>query len=182
MEKNKRLNPRNILDKPIYNSILSLLYTFDYNKVKFNHLKYALVDKKYDRLKEKMGEFFRYSASAESINSVVNAYEKGAINQKAYTALLDVLKQNYLQKIKHKLGSESSLRDKLYELTNLGLIEKKADKKGYPYYVLTDLGRKLYLRWSTHDLIDLYVKDEEIQGFYYRVVDYVFKKAKVSFR
>jgi len=179
MEKNKRLKPRNILEKPIYNSILKTLNIFEDKKVKFCHLKYALVNKKYNQLKEKMEDFFIDSKAVEFINSLKKEYEKGTINNKTYTALMGVLKQNYLQDIKHKLGSESSLRDKLYELIKLGVIEKKSDKKGYPYYVLTDIGKKFILRYNVHYLIDLSIKDEELKQFYNRLVEYIFKKEKV---
>jgi predicted transcriptional regulator with HTH domain len=140
------------------------------------------VDKKYPRLKEKMESFFRYSAPAEHIDTFTKEYEKGIINQKVYTAFMMVMKQSYLPTIKHKLGSESSLRDKLYELTTLGLIEKKQDKKGYPYYVLTDLGKKMYLRWSTHNMINININDDEIEKFHSELMAYIFKKMKVSFR
>lgn len=179
MEKNKRLNPRTILNKPIYNSILSIIDTFQNNKVKFNHLKYALVEKDYSRIKEKMEEFFRYSVPAESLDFLTNEYEKGTINQKIYTTFMEVLKQNYLKKIEHKLGSESSLRDKLVELKNLGLIEKKSDKKGYPYYLLTDFGKKLYSRWSIHNMIESNITDQDLKEFNSVVLRYIFKKGYI---
>jgi len=191
MEKNKRLNPRNIFEKPIYRSIIRILSTHEKSKVKFSHLKYALVDKDYNRIINKMEKF--YSQPTDEVlnlkKTLKNEFEKGKLNQEFYSALTNAIEINSIEKLldgylskEDKLFSESSLRDKLYELTDLGLIEKISDKKGYPYYLLTDLGKIQYDRWNVHRLIDLNIADSELSELNKMIISSLFKKRGVSLR
>lgn len=185
MKKNKRLNPRKILEKPVYRAILNILENSEDKKIKFCHLKYTLVNKEYPRIKDKMENFFINMKDERLITTISDNIGKikNEIQKEFFQRILEELKSNPLYKNKFlkpekKLGSESSLRDKLYELIELGLIEKIPDKKGYPYYKITEKGRINYTRWKIHSTIDSWIRDDynELKNFHDKIIKEQIKK------
>jgi hypothetical protein len=164
-----------------------ILSKYKDRKIKFANLKYLLVNKEYNRIKNSMEKSLIPPKNIELINQLKMANEKGKIDKKLYSGFMDILKEDSLRKLNkelipenEKLGSESSLRDKINELLELKMIEKKSDSEGYPYYIITDFGMVNYSRYNVHSFIDSSIMDKEINDFYSMMVKWTFKKRGIK--
>jgi len=176
-KKRKRtgLTEQNVFSNKKYKHILALFFHFgtgnEKEKIKFSHLKYALVKNyviksKYE--KKRMEDFFISKFYREMIEKLKIRYTLNELSKVDYNAFVVFFRKGYLNELeergwlseKTKFSSEQGLRNAMYRIQKLGIIESKKDKKGYPFYMLTEKGFLLYLRWWVHYLIDEHLKED----------------------
>lgn len=175
----KTLTKENVYSKPRYRTIIKLIINCSNpdldTKIKFSHLKYALVKKSKNNnpsLEERMKDFFSDPYYNKIIQETTKEYEQGKINKKTYFNRMKILKNNILQVMidqgifseDDKFTSDQALRDALGRLKKLGFIDNKPDTHGYDYYIAKKECLDSYLRWFLHYTIDELIPDKYNQA------------------
>lgn len=176
MAKRKRrgLTIDDVFNKKRYRCIMDLITTYSNNelekRIKFSHLKYALVkDYKTKNRTEKnnMESFFNSSYHQKEIDKIKKQYECDLIEKETYLKLIELFSKSKLKNLKDKgilleeikFPSEQSLRNALGRIKKLDLIKPFPDKKGYAYYRAKNKGMAKYQRWLLHHTIDTFIPD-----------------------
>jgi len=159
MRHRKKLKPQDAIKKDHYRSILWLIHLFEHKKIKFYHLRYALVEQHGINLSEKttkaLHDFFE-----DDPNKLQHS-------------------EWYQNKIIGKRGI-NNLTNFLKKLSKLLMIEKYKDKGDrFPAYRLTKLGERVFRRWYVHYLIDEFIPDEGLSPLLMKVGEVI---AKVGIR
>ncbi len=167
------LTIKQAFEKKKYWNIIDLIMEFtnsSKNKIKFAHLKYALVRNHYSEnkiLHKHMEEFFKISDNDNRIQAIRDMYHERELNLKEYNDSIKeinkmILKKRLKKPESEKFSSEQGLRNALARLKKLELIGRISDKprKGYPYYIITEKGMIKYLRHIIHLNIDKNIPDD----------------------
>lgn len=148
-----------------------MIFHFEKEKIKFLHLKYAFVKNHNIKNKyviEKIEDFLISKNYRKSIEKIKIGYTLKELSHKEYVDGVKLLRQGYLNHLEilglfseeDKFSSEQGLRNALTRIKKLGIITTEKDKKGYPFYRITDKGFQLYLRWKIHYLIDNFLIED----------------------
>jgi len=165
----KGLTQTNIFHKKKYQAILDLiLHTSLNQRIRFIHLRYALVknhgiDSKYE--KNRIEKFFFTENDKKTLNRIKKDYEEKKISYNSYIKGTEIIKQGAIKRLKfHGLDLEEikfksiyGLRKALKTLKDFDIIKSEKPKKGYSYYVFTDIGLALYTKMQIHYLINTFV-------------------------
>jgi len=191
--KKDRITLKNVFNKPRYRNVIHLILIANEQKkkIKLSNLKYALVKKfkindttfkKSQLFQEKMEKFYIPPENDAMIKKLKMYHDIGELPEDGYKQNVSILKQGEIQHLKDfgwlndktYFPSDTALRKHIAKLIDLKIIKKTDDKKGYPYYNITQIGKIHYLRWFIHYLIDDDIPDDEsilalLQGFIFKI-------------
>ena len=140
MRKRKTMNPKDMINKNHYRAIFKLIWKFQKKKIKFIHLRYALVEKH---------------------NIVLTEKKKQKLDTFFGDELKRLLRYGWFEgKIEGKRGV-NNLTNLLNNLYEMKMIDKDKTER-FPSYKTTKLGRNTYNRWYSKWAIDQLVPDEKL--------------------
>lgn len=173
MEKKKRtgLTQINICRKKKYQAILDLILHTHKQKIRFIHLRYALVkdhgiDNEYE--KNNLEKFFFTEDDKKLLGRIKKYYEEKKISRDSYVKGTKHIKQGAIKRLEShgldleniKFNSVYGLRKALKTLKDFDIIKSVKPKKGYSYYKFTDIGLALYTKMQIHYSIDTFVPND----------------------
>lgn len=147
MQTRKTMTPKDMIEKNHYRAIFNLIWTFQKKKIRFIHIRYALV---------------------EHHNIVLTEKKK----QKLDAFFGDELKKlPYYDKFEGKIEGKrgvNNLTNLLDNLYKMKMIEKDKTER-YPSYKTTKLGRNTYNRWYSKWAIDQFIPDEKLRELCFQI-------------
>lgn len=153
MGKRKELTPKDIINKGHYRAILFLIDLFKDKKIKFIHLRYALVEKHKiiltTQTKQELSDFF---------GDVLEYLPRYGWFEK---------------KIEGERGI-NNLTNFLLRLIEMEMIGKKKHKgERFPSYRLTKLGENISMRWYVEWMTAQLVPDEALVGLAEKIGEFI---------
>ena len=167
-KKRRKMTFDEVFSKNKYRSIFYLIiWSKNLNKkITIQHLKYALVknhgciDLNDKKIKKNLENFFKIHLKEEMAKYYVMLYKIGEITK---NELDNIISKNVLNELegygwlteRSKFSTIQNLNNYLSRIRQLGLIKvEKKNKKGYPNYKITELGKEKYQKFYLKFLID----------------------------
>jgi hypothetical protein len=140
MRKRKTMTPKDMINKNHYRAIFYLIWMFQKKKIKFIHLRYALV---------------------ENHDIVLTEKKKQELDAFFGNELKRLPRYDWFEgKIKGERGV-NNLTNLLKNLEKMKMIDKDKTER-FPSYKTTKLGRNTYSRWYAKWVVDQLIPDEKI--------------------